>query len=84
MLLMLKYMAGTVWLMYQALSYVKERSLYSDFFDKFAFSYYSFLVVYAPVKHIYAILISSSLFYLSQDYSIVCNRQFWCVIPFFG
>ncbi|XP_078179574.1 protein-tyrosine phosphatase-like, PTPLA [Carex rostrata] len=35
---------GEMWLMYQALSYVKERSLYSDFFDKFAFSYYSFLV----------------------------------------
>ncbi|KAF3321962.1 very-long-chain (3R)-3-hydroxyacyl-CoA dehydratase 2 [Carex littledalei] len=35
---------GEMWLMWQALPYVKERSLYSDFFNKFAISYYSFLV----------------------------------------
>ncbi|XP_020113939.1 very-long-chain (3R)-3-hydroxyacyl-CoA dehydratase 2 isoform X2 [Ananas comosus] len=35
---------GEMWLMYEALPFVKERNLYSNFFNKFPISYYSFLV----------------------------------------
>ncbi|KAJ3703287.1 hypothetical protein LUZ61_006992 [Rhynchospora tenuis] len=35
---------GEMWLMYQALPYIKKRNLYSDFFNKFGISYYSFVV----------------------------------------
>ncbi|KAJ4767000.1 Very-long-chain (3R)-3-hydroxyacyl-CoA dehydratase [Rhynchospora pubera] len=35
---------GEMWLMYQALPYIEERNLYSDFFNKFGISYYSFVV----------------------------------------
>ncbi|KAK3135364.1 hypothetical protein QOZ80_5BG0418050 [Eleusine coracana subsp. coracana] len=35
---------GEMWTIYQALPFVKERKLYSGFFEKFSMSYHSFLV----------------------------------------
>ncbi|XP_062179464.1 uncharacterized protein LOC133884105 [Phragmites australis] len=35
---------GEMWTMYQALPFVKERNLYSGFFQKFSMSYHSFLM----------------------------------------
>ncbi|KAJ3668982.1 hypothetical protein LUZ60_010932 [Juncus effusus] len=35
---------GEMWIMYKALPYIKERDLYSDFFNNFSISYHSFLV----------------------------------------
>ncbi|XP_031247568.1 very-long-chain (3R)-3-hydroxyacyl-CoA dehydratase 2-like isoform X1 [Pistacia vera] len=36
---------GEMWLMYEALPYVKKKNLYADFFDVLPFSYYNFLRV---------------------------------------
>uniref|UniRef100_A0A2P2KLJ2 Very-long-chain (3R)-3-hydroxyacyl-CoA dehydratase n=1 Tax=Rhizophora mucronata TaxID=61149 RepID=A0A2P2KLJ2_RHIMU len=36
---------GEMWLMYEALPFVKKKNLYSDFFAAFPFSYYDFLEV---------------------------------------
>ncbi|XWS53176.1 hypothetical protein CRYUN_Cryun11dG0135300 [Craigia yunnanensis] len=36
---------GEMWLMYQALPFIKERNLYGDFFASLPFSYYNFLTV---------------------------------------
>ncbi|KAJ0987742.1 hypothetical protein J5N97_006098 [Dioscorea zingiberensis] len=36
---------GEIWLMYQALPFIKERNLYSSFFDRLPFSYHTFVVV---------------------------------------
>lgn len=37
--------AGEMWLMYQALPYIKEQVLYKDFFSVLPFSYYTFVQV---------------------------------------
>ncbi|ERN05959.1 very-long-chain (3R)-3-hydroxyacyl-CoA dehydratase 2 isoform X1 [Amborella trichopoda] len=36
---------GEMWLMYEALPFIKKKNLYSSFFDTLHFSYYSFVVV---------------------------------------
>lgn len=36
---------GEMWLMYQALPYIKEKNLYGDFFASVPFSYYNFVTV---------------------------------------
>ncbi|KAL5581073.1 hypothetical protein UlMin_013515 [Ulmus minor] len=36
---------GEMWLMYQALPYIKKKNLYADFFDVLPFSYYDFVRV---------------------------------------
>ncbi|XP_042401693.1 very-long-chain (3R)-3-hydroxyacyl-CoA dehydratase 2-like [Zingiber officinale] len=36
---------GEMWLMYQALPFIKERNLYAKFFSKLAISYYYFVLV---------------------------------------
>ncbi|MBA0609396.1 hypothetical protein Godav_021454 [Gossypium davidsonii] len=36
---------NAVWLMYQALPYIKEKNLYGDFFTSVPFSYYNFVTV---------------------------------------
>ncbi|XP_064952692.1 uncharacterized protein LOC135607602 isoform X2 [Musa acuminata AAA Group] len=35
---------GEMWLMYQALPFIKERNLYADFFDRLSISYYHFVL----------------------------------------
>lgn len=37
--------AGEVWVMYQALPYIKEKDLYRDFFSSLPFSYYTFIQI---------------------------------------
>ncbi|XP_021716222.1 very-long-chain (3R)-3-hydroxyacyl-CoA dehydratase 2-like isoform X1 [Chenopodium quinoa] len=37
--------AGEMWLMYQALTYIKEKDLYKDFFSVLPFSYHTFVQV---------------------------------------
>ncbi|XVF68694.1 hypothetical protein PTKIN_Ptkin11bG0022100 [Pterospermum kingtungense] len=37
---------GEMWLMYQALPFIKEKNLYGNFFASFPFSYYNFLEVF--------------------------------------
>ncbi|XP_010535525.1 PREDICTED: very-long-chain (3R)-3-hydroxyacyl-CoA dehydratase 2 isoform X2 [Tarenaya hassleriana] len=38
-------LVGEVWIMYQALPYIKDRNPYSNFFSNFPFTYYDFLRV---------------------------------------
>ncbi|RZC78703.1 hypothetical protein C5167_002905 [Papaver somniferum] len=35
---------GEMWIMYQALPLIKEKNLYADFFNRFPFNYYSFVM----------------------------------------
>lgn len=56
-------MSGTVWLMYQALPYVKDKRLYSDLFNKFSISYYSFLVVCALLKYMLILIFHVFFFF---------------------
>ncbi|XVE59205.1 hypothetical protein DITRI_Ditri05aG0027000 [Diplodiscus trichospermus] len=42
-------MPGEMWLMFQALPFVKEKNLYGDFFARIPFSYYNFLTVFLVI-----------------------------------
>ncbi|KAI3937960.1 hypothetical protein MKX01_027887 [Papaver californicum] len=35
---------GEIWIMYQALPLIKDKNLYADFFNRFPFNYYSFVM----------------------------------------
>ncbi|OAY65964.1 Very-long-chain (3R)-3-hydroxyacyl-CoA dehydratase 2 [Ananas comosus] len=57
---------GEMWLMYEALPFVKERNLYSNFFNKFPISYYSFLV-----------FVTNNLSHLLHQALLMCYPVLW-------
>ncbi|XP_020252582.1 very-long-chain (3R)-3-hydroxyacyl-CoA dehydratase 2 [Asparagus officinalis] len=64
---------GEMWLMYQALPFIKDRNLYSKVFDKLPFSYYSFVMI---VLVFYPILWSKLYLHLfKQRRSKLKNHQ---------